>query len=373
MTKLILLTKKGKSQEVRYTGRSKCCRICLLLAPLVLCGFVIFYYISTVLCQRSNLKTFHPMPQSWQNRTKQEPAGQKAPLTESPPINPPVAKTPGPYEIIYPHKYQIILNEPEKCKGQDPFVVLMVPVRPEDQEARDIIRRTWGSESTVPGVVIRTLFLLGVTNSQETLQQKLIVEGQEHHDLLQFDFHDSYRNLTIKTMLMMEWLNTYCHNAPYAAKVDTDMFLNVDLLVNKLLNPQSAQAKRDYITGAVVRGGIARRDHDSKWYMPEEVFSKDTYPCYVSGNAYVFSMDLPEKILRASNHVKPVHLEDVYLGMCLESLGISPKDPPSPGMFQMWYRSYDRCLFSGFISVTGIQLKDLERNWANFRQPGSYC
>ncbi|XP_048869024.1 beta-1,3-galactosyltransferase 1-like [Brienomyrus brachyistius] len=372
MTKPILLTKKGKSQEVQKTRRSKCCRICLPLTLLVLCGFVIFYYISKDF-QRSLLKTFHNKPESWQNQKEQERAVPKAPLKESPSVTPPVAKTPGPYEIIYPHAYQIILNEPEKCKGQGPFVVLMVPVIPEDQEARDIIRRTWGNESAVPGVVIRTLFLLGVTSSQETLQKKLIAESQEHRDLLQFDFHDSYRNLTIKTMLMMEWLNTSCHNAQYAAKVDTDMFFNVDLLVNTLLNPQSAQAKRDYITGAVIRGGIARRDHDSKWYMPEEVFSKATYPCYVSGNAYIFSMDLPDKILTASSHVKPIHLEDVYLGMCLESLGISPTEPPSPGLFQMWPRSYDRCLFSGFISVTGIQLKDLERNWANFQQPGSYC
>ena len=36
------------------------------------------------------------------------------------------------------------------------------------------------------------------------------MENLQYHDLIQSDFTDSYNNLTIKTMVIMDWLATRC-------------------------------------------------------------------------------------------------------------------------------------------------------------------
>ncbi|CAL8270563.1 unnamed protein product [Gadus morhua 'NCC'] len=61
--------------------------------------------------------------------------------------------------------------------------------------------------------------------------------------------------------------------------------------------------------------------------------AKPEYPPYPLGMGYVLSLDLPGKLLQASAHIRPIYIEDVYLGMCLKHLGITPTNPPDESMF----------------------------------------
>ncbi|XP_035507874.1 beta-1,3-galactosyltransferase 2-like [Morone saxatilis] len=70
--------------------------------------------------------------------------------------------SPGLYLVEYPYEYRFIINEPKKCEEQKPFLVLMVPVAPHNKVHRDIIRSTWGGESSVQGKVVKLFFLLGL-------------------------------------------------------------------------------------------------------------------------------------------------------------------------------------------------------------------
>ncbi|XP_072252323.1 beta-1,3-galactosyltransferase 1-like [Leuresthes tenuis] len=236
------------------------------------------------------------------------------------------------YFVEYPHKYDFILDEPKRCQQERPFLVLMVPVTPHNREARDIIRRTWGTQTTVLGQTVRHFFLLGLSNEGDGTKHpepEVLQESQRHHDILQSNFLDSYKNLTIKTMVMLEWLSAQCSIATFAMKVDSDIFLNVHNLVDMLLKAPHYL----YMTGLIVRDAEVLRDHDSKWFMPVTVFPESTYPPYAMGLGYVFSLDLPARILEASTHVKAVYIEDVYVGLCLRHLGIVLTDPPRDGLF----------------------------------------
>lgn len=236
-----------------------------------------------------------------------------------------------PYFVAYPHQYSLILDEPSSCGQQSPFLVLMIPVAPYNKEARDIIRNTWGKETTVFGKTISHYFLLGLSGEESgPLQEQVVKESQKHRDILQSSFVDSYMNLTIKTMVMFEWLRSHCPNTTYAMKIDSDMFLNVHNLVDMLLNAP----KRLYMTGLVARDATVLRDPSSKWFLPESAFPDPTYPPYALGLGYVFSLDLPKKILEAALHVKAVYIEDVYVGLCMRHLGITLTDPPHGGLFQ---------------------------------------
>lgn len=51
-------------------------------------------------------------------------------------------------------------------------------------------------------------------------------------DIIIADMKDSYKNLTLKVLYMVEWASTYCSNARFFMKTDDDVFLNVPLVLD---------------------------------------------------------------------------------------------------------------------------------------------
>ncbi|XP_029545502.1 beta-1,3-galactosyltransferase 2 isoform X1 [Salmo trutta] len=268
------------------------------------------------------------------------------------------------------------MDEPEKCRtrNQALFLVLMAPVAPGNLASRDAIRRTWGNETLVQGKKVQTLFMLGLPggpNAQE-LQEKVNQESRAHHDLLQSDLMDSYHNLTIKTMLILEWLVSRCPEASYAMKIDSDVFLNVQNLVSMLVNPDTP--KQNYMTGLVWWHSPVLRKPNKKFFLPYEVMAESEYPPYPLGFCYIMSMDLPKKIMRVSPQIKPIYIEDAYPGMCLKRLGISLTNPPSKSLFDVNpIYSYGRCKLSTVVAVTTTKVSQMLRYWQDYTRPGPPC
>uniref|UniRef100_A0A672KF53 Hexosyltransferase n=2 Tax=Sinocyclocheilus grahami TaxID=75366 RepID=A0A672KF53_SINGR len=282
-----------------------------------------------------------------------------------------VRKTGNPH-VAYPQNYRFILDQPKKCEQQKPFVVIIVPVAPQNVEARNAIRITWGSEELVWDKLVLVLFLLGSQSGNETLQEQLQNESKEYQDLLQSNFLDSYRNLTIKTLVMMEWLNGNCPQASYGAKVDADVLLNMKNLLHMLVSLKSLQ--HNYITGLVLSGNNVLRDQSSKFYVPHDVYPKSRYPPYPLGMCYIFSMDLPEKILHISRHIRPIFIEDAYLGMCLKRLGIAPKKPPNIGQFVVKPpQRFNRCYYSRRIAILTDSQTQLISYWMDIHSTKRPC
>ncbi|XP_029369170.1 beta-1,3-galactosyltransferase 2-like isoform X3 [Echeneis naucrates] len=278
----------------------------------------------------------------------------------------------GSYFVAYPHQYHFMLDEPHRCLQEKPFVILMIPVAPSNREAREMIRTTWGKETTVLGQVVSHYFLLGVSKDRDVhLEEEVLEESRTHQDILQSNFVDSYNNLTIKTMVMFEWLSSRCPNASYAMKIDSDIFLNVQKLVGMLLKaPQHL-----YMTGRLERDAAVLRDRTSKWFLPLSVFPESTYPIYPRGLGYVFSLDLPQKIMEASSHIKALFIEDVYVGLCMRHLGITLTDPPHNALFMdtMPYSSPSNCYWTTVITTildSSKQLLDVWGMYQSQRQSG---
>lgn len=277
------------------------------------------------------------------------------------------------YHQAYPHNYHFVMDNSEVCKTKTPFLVLMVPVAPNNVAARDAIRQTWGKESLVQGEVVLTLFMLGISGKAdaEQLQEKLKQENLKHNDLIQSDFMDTYNNLTIKTMVIMDWLATRCPTAAYAMKIDSDMFLNIDNLVIMLQKPQIPRV--NYLTGMLMWNRPVLRSKNSKWYVSEEMYPEPTYPTYTLGMGYIFSNDLPNKYVEISKSIKPFNIEDAYIGMCMKKLGLSPTSPPNPSQFKAYNTRYDRCEYSKIITYILGSAQELVKYWTDLKKPGPPC
>ena len=87
----------------------------------------------------------------------------------------------------------------------------------------------------------RIVFLLGTTEQHEE-QQKVRVQKKEniiqyyskvkeerdkYNDIVQGNFHDSYRNLTYKNMFGLLWVSNFCEQAEFVIKTDDDMYVDL--------------------------------------------------------------------------------------------------------------------------------------------------
>lgn len=267
---------------------------------------------------------------------------------------------------ISPGPFTYIINEPDKCAESRPvpFLVLLIATEARQVEARNAIRQTWGNESVVPALGFIRLFLLGKNGGElGILQQRMLeAESQRYHDIIQQDFMDSYKNLTIKTLMGMNWVAIHCPRASYVMKTDSDMFVNTEYLIYKLLRPE-IKPKKDYFTGNNMRGFGPNRNKNSKWYMSPELYPGEKYPTFCSGTGYVFSGDLARKIYQVSLSVRRLHLEDVYVGICLAKLRIEPTPPSNAFLFNHWRVSYSSCKYSHLITSHGFHPSELLKYW----------
>lgn len=289
---------------------------------------------------------------------------EEPPLTEIASLAEPLWEDPGPYYVAYPRNYTFIIDDTPTCRSVTPFLILMVPVAPTNSRIREAIRMTWGNEKKVLGQLVETVFVIGLPGGSdaEEQQEKLKEENQIHHDLIQSNFLDSYHNLTIKTMMMLEWLKANCNESTFVMKIDSDMLLHVENLVKLLLD--SATPREHYMTGLVWWHSPVLRNPFFKFYMPFDVVPESQYPPYPLGMAYVMSLDLPALILRVSPEIKPIYIEDAYLGMCLRRLGLLPSNPPRDDMFLvMPDHPLSGCRLSKLIAVTTTSSQQMMSYW----------
>ncbi|XP_069618299.1 beta-1,3-galactosyltransferase 2-like [Ranitomeya imitator] len=265
----------------------------------------------------------------------------------------------------YPFPYKFLINQPDKCNNRKPFLVLMVLVESHDLESRRTIRETWGNVSIYDVEVVR-IFLVGLPRIVPDRTQNLLEEESvTFEDIVQQDFMDTYYNLTLKTLMGIEWVTKFCPSVSYVMKIDNDMFLNIDFLVHKVLHPD-LPVRTNYFTGAIIANTGPFRDKAYKWYVPKEIYPNDTYPPYCSGPGYVFSVDMAKKIYDVAQEIRVIPMEDAFMGICLFELHIPPTAPPR-GTFNTYRFDYDQCKFRKVVTVHHYHGKELQNVWADFR------
>ncbi|XP_053325183.1 beta-1,3-galactosyltransferase 2-like [Spea bombifrons] len=279
----------------------------------------------------------------------------------------PTSKSKGYLNItLFPY----IINEPYKCKDRKPFLILLITTVASGIEHREAIRSTWGNESIgdEKGLTIIRLFLLGVDNNENS--SATAKESDMYHDIIQRDFQDTYKNLSIKTIMGIDWVSTYCPDSKYIMKTDSDMFVNVERLLTEL-EPE-LPPKQNFFTGFLMKNPVPHRNKESKWYVPPSDYPDKTYPDFCSGTGYVFSEDMVPKILRSSFKIKYFYLEDVFVALCLQKAGFKIASTQNSLFFN--YRvKFEPCVYYKLITSHGLDPKDLFTYWKTMQEKKMYC
>ena len=81
---------------------------------------------------------------------------------------------------------------------------------PKERALRDMIRETWLNQKywTNLSVEIRVVFLLASVNSTEV--QELMIETEQHDDILILNYEESHYRLPAKDFHFMEFIEEKC-------------------------------------------------------------------------------------------------------------------------------------------------------------------
>lgn len=227
--------------------------------------------------------------------------------------------------LLYRHcrYFPIVINHPEKCKG-DIFILMVIKSVATQHDRREAIRRTWGKEQVLNGKRIKTLFLLGKPpNEEERLNHQKLVEYEDqiYGDILQWDFLDSFFNLTLKETHFLKWFHTYCPSVRYIFKGDDDVFVSVSNILEFL---DVSNHGKDLFVGDVIFKAKPIRRKENKYYIPEALYNKTYYPPYAGGGGFIMDGALARRLYGVANNMELYPIDDVFLGMCLEVLDVIP-------------------------------------------------
>lgn len=216
---------------------------------------------------------------------------------------------------------RFIIDKPNYCdtdNGANLDLIVFVNSAVGNFEARQAIRQTWGKFTLERGALL--LFVVGRSDNL-TLMDKIFQENRENSDILQGSFIDSYYNLTLKTMSMMKWVSDNCDRVKFVLKVDDDMFMNMQILVDFTETRIFSKS----IIGHIAKKWKPHRDLRSKWFVPESVYNRTFYPNFATGPCYLISGDAVTPLIQTAlkKEVKPFYLEDVFMtGVIAEAANI---------------------------------------------------
>ncbi|OWF48077.1 beta-1,3-galactosyltransferase 1-like [Mizuhopecten yessoensis] len=257
-----------------------------------------------------------------------------------------------------------IISEDDIC-NKGTFLLIAVCVSSSNFKQRSVIRNTWGSIVSNNNRV-KLAFFLGNPNDTK-IQQAIWVESERYHDIVQDNFVDSYRNLTLKSIFILKWSSTFCVDASYVLKADDDMFINVPYLINYLNTTNIHNA----VIGQRIAASKPIRNKKSKWFTSESMYRDKYYPYYTSGTSYVISGDVVTKLYQ-STFIEPFFwLEDVYItGLCRKRINASIIDNWD---FSCLYRPPRGCSYKQAISGHRNSPEEITQIWLEMNDPRLNC
>ena len=221
---------------------------------------------------------------------------------------------------LYKPGYMIANSDACTDKHENVLVTILVISAPDHFKQREGIRKSWGSTKENKEVVFS--FLVGLSDNT-SVAEAVAEESDKNNDVIVNNIDDLYQNLSLKTISAFAWLKQYCPKSEFLLKVDDDMFVKVDkllevirVLLNTNIGPRS-------ILGKVVKNWRPVRNPESKYLLTTAEYPGDIFPDFATGPSYLVSRQAVEDIIPAALEHQYIHLEDVFLtGVVAEILGI---------------------------------------------------
>ncbi|XP_055331889.1 lactosylceramide 1,3-N-acetyl-beta-D-glucosaminyltransferase A-like [Paramacrobiotus metropolitanus] len=233
------------------------------------------------------------------------------------------AKLPPKMDFAFP------ISRTNVCFGDSPpndlFLLIIVHSAASHFHNRELIRETWANEVWRRKQGAAVLFIVG-TPVSEAVQTKVVNESVTFGDIIQYNYLDTYRNMTHKNLAGLTYISQFCQTLPfsYILKTDDDMFVYLRPIVAHLRQYEYCHphATRTILCAELQRREVVQRDRKGKWFVAWEDFPDKHYPPYCYGGGYVLTRDLVEGLLSAAGKVPFYWIDDVFVtGLTAKALG----------------------------------------------------
>ncbi|KAM9362838.1 N-acetyllactosaminide beta-1,3-N-acetylglucosaminyltransferase 2a [Symphorus nematophorus] len=271
-------------------------------------------------------------------------------------------------------KYPMLIDQPHICDDK-PFLLLVIKSLVPHFDRRQAIRETWGRAGVFANRTVATVFLLGNASSVDHFPDLLGMVGHEaelHKDLLIWGYRDTFFNLTLKEVLFLEWFSQNCPHAQYVLKGDDDVFVNT-LRIIDFLEGLSENKGKDLFVGDVISNAGPHRNKKLKYFIPESVF-EGQYPPYAGGGGYLYSGEVALRLHDVSRQVVLYPIDDVYTGMCLKKLGMTPEKHSGFKTFDIEEKNRSNpCIYRSLMLVHSRTPQDMLSIWPWIIHPELDC
>ncbi|XP_038133576.1 N-acetyllactosaminide beta-1,3-N-acetylglucosaminyltransferase 2-like [Cyprinodon tularosa] len=294
--------------------------------------------------------------------------------------------------------YPVLLHPDGECGAQSkqekepPLILFAIKSTVLNFKNRHAIRQTWGrigwvegwringSEGEVGGACIRRVFLFGRETPEELgmdVSHLLRAESKRHGDILQWDFHDTFFNLTLKDVLFWSWFSHRCTQPLFVFKGDDDVFVNTPKLItflkHQLKQHQTRGTMDEFMVGDVIGSATPNRVKRSKYFIPEG-FYRGRYPVYAGGGGVVYSGGLARRLHNISKTIHLFPIDDVYVGMCMIRLNAHPVHDPAFLTFDFTEKGEaEPCSYHSILLVHKRSPTEVVELWADIRNTREQC
>lgn len=181
-------------------------------------------------------------------------------------------------------------------------------------ERRMALRRSWMQYKAVRSGNVAVRFIIGFHKNSE-VNLDLWKEAEAYGDIQLMPFVDYYSLISLKTIAICI-LGTKILPAKYIMKTDDDAFVRIDEVLSSLKD----KPNDGLLYGLIAFQSSPHRDKESKWFVSNKEWPKDSYPPWAHGPGYVISRDIAKFIVQGCQErdLKLFKLEDVAMGIWIE-------------------------------------------------------
>ena len=216
---------------------------------------------------------------------------------------------------------QIIKYDPALCQTEGLTHIIYVHTAPSNRRRRDTVRKTWGNRYLFLDHRTRIVFLVG--KPLEPVHQLIINEEHaKYGDIVQGDFIDNYKNMTLKAILGWKFLSTYCAHVPFAIKTDDDALVNIfDVMDYLMASDNPARNVVCFLNDHVPILRTNGPENCMKWCVDDDIFINETdYPHFCAGIGYALPVSVIKELYDLSHSTSYFWIDDVYTGFVMDKV-----------------------------------------------------
>lgn len=276
-----------------------------------------------------------------------------------------------------PHNFAYITNAADTCKHffdeSRTRILIFVESNARNSDRRQLIRSTWALPMLQKALNFKVVFLLG--KSRNRIAQDVVDEEfYAYGDIVQENFTESFKHLTLKSVMGLKWTRSHCPEADFIMKTDDDILIHVPNLIQMLAKHRGTEqlllCHKNRSRQIIRRGSPLIKYQVSLHELPGSYF-----PAYCGGFAYVMSRSVLHSLYEASTRTPYFFIEDVYTtGFCRHKAGIELVDHSSISLRPHVTAAQSPCSFAeGRITSQELSAEEMKRIWEALNTRGFFC